>query len=80
MIAIFITLIGSENHAAHFEKATTAVGEGGGDDELEEDLSGLACRLRARSQSMSPRPSRVVYGQFMFIEVQPGHNFHAVKE
>jgi len=34
---IFITLIGPENHAAHFEKAKTAFEEGGGNDELEEE-------------------------------------------
>ncbi|KZP07478.1 MFS general substrate transporter [Athelia psychrophila] len=34
---IFITLIGPENHASHFEKAKTAFEEGGGNDELEEE-------------------------------------------
>ncbi|KZP21388.1 carboxylic acid transporter protein [Athelia psychrophila] len=34
---IFITLIGPENHASHFEKAKTAFEEGGGNDE--EDLA-----------------------------------------
>ncbi|KAF7977223.1 hypothetical protein HWV62_45206 [Athelia sp. TMB] len=48
---IFITLIGPENHGAHFEKAKTAFEEGGGNDELEdEDLTtgGSAPEMRAR--------------------------------
>ncbi|KZP07481.1 hypothetical protein FIBSPDRAFT_902008 [Athelia psychrophila] len=34
---IFITLIGPENHASHFEQAKAAFEEGGGNDELEEE-------------------------------------------
>ena len=48
---IFITLVGPENHGAHFEKAKTAFEEGGGNDELEdEDLTtgGSAPEMRAR--------------------------------
>lgn len=34
---LFITIIGPENYGAHFEKAKTAIEEGGGSDEMVED-------------------------------------------
>ncbi|KAI0695981.1 MFS general substrate transporter, partial [Cytidiella melzeri] len=56
---LFITIIGPENYGSHFEKAKTAIEEGGGRDEMAEDFQERGDTSETSSSNVRPGSIRV---------------------